>query len=341
MDHNSRRLPALGQVSVWPLMDAAIAQRKPVVSVIICCFTDQRMNDIFDAVNSVRRQVPPPGEVILAVDNNRSLYEQLLAKSPQSVCVILHEGICGLSATRNAGVASAKGDLVAFLDDDAVAQPGWLNRLAVLFEDPEVVAVGGRAILDWAEGRPFWFPEELDWAVGGTLSWFPAKRAPVRNPHGFSMCFRRSVFDTSGGFATEIGNVKERPRGGEEADLCLRIAHRLPTAKILFEPEAIVVHKVTASKARFSLVLRRAFNEGFDKSWIQRTAPGLSRSRALSTERAYVQHLLHRALPSRLMSLGTPTCLVQVVTIILCMFAAGLGYVIGKFGVARPIQETS
>ena len=322
-------------------MDSAVGQQGAIVSVIICCFTDKRLSDILEAVASIQRQTPPPGEVILAVDNNRRLYEELRAKIDQSVCLILNEGICGLSATRNAGIAVAKGELVAFIDDDAVAKPGWLNRLAGVFEDPEVVAAGGRAVLEWAEGRPFWFPEELEWAVGGSSWWLPATRTLVRNPHGFSMCFRRPVFEAAGGFATEIGGVGERPRGGEETDLCLRIAHKWPGAKIVFEPEAVVVHKVTANKARLFMVLRRAFNEGFDKSWIQRTAPADSRGQALSTERAYLRHLLHHALPSRLAYLWKPTSLTQAATIVLCVFAAGLGYVAGKFGAARPIQQTS
>jgi len=306
----------------------------PTVSVIICCYTDERFNDILEAVASVRRQVRPPEEIILAVDNNRGLFQRLRGAMDSSVRVILHEGARGLSATRNAGVELAQGDLVAFLDDDAVAEPKWLGQLIDLFRDPDVVAAGGTAVLRWAKGRPFWFPEELDWTVGGSLGWLPVERTLVRNPHGFNMCFRREVFEAVGGFAVEIGGIGETPRGGEETELCLRIAHRRPSAKVVMEPSAVVVHKVPANKARLPVILRRAYNEGFYKNWIRHTAP-VSRGRnALSTERAYLKHLLHRALPSRL-SPWRPSRLLQAAAIVLCVWAAGVGYALGAIGNIR------
>ena len=314
-------------------------KEKLTTSVIICCYADERFNDILEAVASVRRQVPPPEEIILAVDNNRGLFQRLRRTMDSSVRVMLHEGTCGLSATRNAGIGLAQGDLVAFLDDDAVAEPEWLGRLIELFRDPDVVAAGGTAVLLWAKGRPSWFPEELDWTIGGSLNWLPAERTVVRNPHGFNMCFRREVFNVVGGFAVEIGGIRETPRGGEEAELCLRIAHSRPSAKVIMEPSAVVVHKVPANKARFPVILRRAYNEGFYKSWIRHTALVNGGDTALSTERAYLNHLLRRALPSRLSS-RDPKHLLQAGAIMLCIWATGVGYVLGEIGNIRfPFRE--
>ena len=307
---------------------------KLTTSVIICCYTDERFNDILEAIASVRRQVPSPEEIILVVDNNPDLYQRLRGTVDSSVRVMLHEGTHGLSATRNAGIRRAQGDLVAFLDDDAVAEPQWLGRLIELFGDPDVVAAGGTAVLRWAEGRPSWFPEELDWTVGGSLNWLPPERTAVRNPHGFNMCFRREVFDKVGGFSVEIGGIKEIPRGGEEAELCLRIARRRPSAKVIMEPSAVVIHKVSANKARFPVILRRAYNEGLYKSWVRHTARVNGGRGALSTERAYLKHLLHRALPARLSS-WHPAPLLQAAAIVLCVWATGAGYALGAIGNLR------
>ncbi len=306
------------------------------VSVVVCCYTEERLSDTLEAVASVRRQVLPPEEVILVVDNNRKLHERMQTELSQVARVVLNEGTCGVSASRNVGIKVARGDLIAFLDDDAVAEPEWLVRLTGPFRDPDVVAAGGRAVLSWAKSRPSWFPEELDWTIGGSLSWLPTEPTVVRNPHGFNMCFRREVFGAVGVFATEVGGIGEIPRSGEEADLCLRIEHRWPTAKVVWEPRAVVVHKVPASKARFSIILWRAYCEGLCKSWIQHSARGDSKDSALSSERAYLTYLLCRALPPRLALLWRLKVLLQAAAIVLSIAAAGLGYAMGEIRNMSP-----
>jgi len=312
-----------------PLVTFDKEDQTPTASVVITCFTEQRLSDIFEAVTSVRRQILPPNEIILVVDSNRKLYERLKGGMDRSVHVVLNEGVRGLSAARNVGIGLAQSHLVAFLDDDAVADPEWLLRLTELFRDPDVAAGGGRAVLQWSEGRPAWFPEELDWTVGGSVSWGPLEPTVVRNPHGFSMCFRREVFEVMGDFAVDLGNIGETYRGGEEVELCLRMAHHWPAAKVVWEPRAVVIHKIPASKATLPAIMRRAYYEGFQKRWIRLTAPTQDAGRVLSTERAYLKHMLGRALPSRLRYFWRPKDLLQAVTIILCVAATGAGYLLG------------
>ena len=310
------------------------------VSVVICCYTEERLDDTREAVASVHHQALPPEEIILVVDNNPKLYERLRGEMGQSARVVLNRGPAGVSGSRNAGIALARGDLVAFLDDDAVAEPEWLVRLTGLFGDPHVVAAGGRAVLGWAEGRPSWFPEELDWTVGGSLNWLPLEPTIVRNPHGFNMCFRREVFEEVGAFATEIGGVRQIPRSGEEADLSLRIRHRWPTAKIVWEPSAVVVHKVRPNKVRFSFILQRAYWEGVCKSWVEHAAEANGKDDALSSERAYLRHLMSRSLPSRLTSFWDLKSIAQMATILSSIMAAAAGYAVGKFGNMSPFSRS-
>jgi glycosyltransferase involved in cell wall biosynthesis len=93
------------------------------VSVIICCYTEERLQDIREAVASVQSQTRQPEEIILAVDNNRALYERLKEEFAGQVIVVLNDTIRGLSATRNVGIAAAQGDLIAFLE-----MTQWRNR---------------------------------------------------------------------------------------------------------------------------------------------------------------------------------------------------------------------
>lgn len=300
------------------------------VSVIICCYTEERLQDIREAVASVQRQTCPPEETILAVDNNSALYELLKAEPRGQVRVVLNDATRGLSATRNAGIAAAQGDLVAFLDDDAVAEPEWLGELIAVFEDPKVIGAGGRAILKWVRGRPFWLPEDLDWTVGGSFTWLPLKRAEVRNPHGHNMCFRRREVLAAGGFGGYIGAIGEARRDSEEAELCLRLSAHYPNGVIIYEPKAAILHKAPAGRSRWSYLIRRSYQQGVSKALLQRIAPA-NKGRPLSTETAYLRHLLFRAIPSRLMRFWQPAALAQTAAIVLCIAAVGMGYLVGRW----------
>lgn len=299
------------------------------VSVIICCYTQERLDDIREAVISVQRQTRPPDEIILAVDNNRALYDLLKAEFAGVARVILNESARGLSVTRNAGVAVAQGDLVVFLDDDAVADPDWLLHITgPLEEDSAVVGAGGRTILHWLRARPLWFAEELDWTVGGSYRGMPERRSETRNPHGNNMCFLRSALLEVAGFEPAFGRVGQGGQAGEEAELCLRLRRKLPWAKILYEPRAVVRHKVPPSRARMRYIVKRCFQEGFAKAMIAKGLPDAGRD-GLSTERAYLRHLLVHALPMRVLRLWDRAALTQVAAILLFTTMTATGYVLG------------
>ena len=106
----------------------------------------------------------------------------------------------GLSGGQNTGVDTATGDIVAFLDDDAVAEPGWL----ALSRRASATRRDGRGRADrplWAtRARPRWFPEEFDWTVGCAYRGMPTGRAPIRNVMGGNAAFRREVVGEVGGF---------------------------------------------------------------------------------------------------------------------------------------------
>src|SRR5215210_1027234 len=99
------------------------------VSVVICAYTEERWSDLELAVESLTRQTRAPLEVIVVADHNQALTER--ARSALSgVTVVENAEHPGLSGARNTGVAASTGAVVAFLDDDAVADPAWLERLA-------------------------------------------------------------------------------------------------------------------------------------------------------------------------------------------------------------------
>ena len=183
------------------------------VSVIICAHLEERLADTMAAVNSVQRQSLAPAEIIVVVDHNPVLHQQLKSALPD-LAVVENQEAPGLSGGKNTGIAMARGDVVAFLDDDAVADPGWLKFFADAYSDPAIVGVGGLTLPAWDTRRPSWFPAEFDWVIGCSYLGMPTSAAPVRNLHGGNASFRREVFAVVGGFRSGIGrSASKRPRG--------------------------------------------------------------------------------------------------------------------------------
>src|SRR6266699_6933361 len=115
------------------------------ISVVICAYSEKCWHDLLAAVESILQQTLPPGEIILVIDHNPGLLKQVREHIP-GVVVVENTDARGLSGARNSGIAVAKGRIVAFLDDDAVATPGWLAVINEEFADPQGLVIGGRAM---------------------------------------------------------------------------------------------------------------------------------------------------------------------------------------------------
>ena len=254
-------------------------------SVVICAYTEERWEDLSAAVASVRDQRLRADETIVVTDHNPRLAARARAAMPD-VVVVENDGQRGLSDARNRGVRAAGAGVVAFLDDDARADPGWLATLAAAYDDARVMGAGGSAIPVWRSGaRPGWFPNEFDWVVGCSYRGMPAGRAPVRNFLGCNMSFRREVFERIGGFDPSVGRVGIRPVGGEETEFCIRVQRAYPLAVLLYEPAAVVHHAVPRVRATWSYFRSRCYSEGISKATVSRLAGA---GAGLSSERRYV-----------------------------------------------------
>lgn len=260
----------------------------PPISVVICAYTEERLPEIAAAIDSLRAQTLPPQEILLVIDHNPALEARCRERWPD-VRVLPNQEEQGLSGARNSGLAASGGEVIAFLDDDARADPDWLARLAAAYADPKVLGAGGTVRPDWAEGRPAWFPKEFDWVVGCTHSGMPSRPEPVRNLVGANMSFRREPIVEVGGFRHELGRVGKIPNGCEETDLCIQIGQRHPGTTILYDPAARVDHLVPAERGTLRYFVSRCRAEGRSKAILSALVGPQS---GLSAERSYVRRTL-------------------------------------------------
>jgi len=313
-----------------------ISRARQDVSVIICTYASERWDDLVAAMDSVRRQTVSPVELIIVVDHNPVLF----ARARRNLCasiIVENSGIKGASGARNAGLKAAKGRLIAFLDDDAAADPRWLELLCDRCDQPGVLGAGGKIIPNWLAPRPGWFPEEFGWVLGYSYLGLPGQAAQVRNLIGSSMCFNRSVFDEVGGFRSEIGRVGRRPVGCEETELCIRAQQHWPEGKFIYEPDALIRHCTPANRATWSYFVARCYSEGLSKA---KVTGFVGAKDGLSSERSYTLCVLPQGIARGIVRAmgGDKSGMARSAAIITGLACTTVGFLAGKLeGLAEGI----
>lgn len=302
------------------------------VSVVVCAYSEDRWRQLRDAIRSIEAQARPARQVILVVDHNPSLQERAAAAFP-SVDVIPSEGRPGLSEARNTGTRAAIGDLVAFLDDDARADPTWLENLTAAFAAPEVLGAGGVVRPRWEQDAPpRWLPPEFYWTVGCSYRGLPSRAEPIRNPIGANMSFRRELYSDIGGFIQGFGRVGTTPLGCEETEFFIRARARHPSGLVMYVPDAGVDHAVPSERTTWRYFRSRCWSEGISKAMV---ASEVGQDRALSTERAYAARVLSAGVVGGVRDLvakGDVGGLLRAGSIVAGLAITTCGYVFGRLG---------
>jgi GT2 family glycosyltransferase len=240
--------------------------RTAAVSVIVCAYTWRRWDVLCEGMESIGRQTQPALETILIVDHNPEMLELARETFPQAR-VFANDGKRGVSSSRNMGVELARGEILAFLDDDAVADDAWLEELTASYAEPGVIGTGGAPRPRWEGGvAPTWLPLEFYWTIGCGYRGLPTEAAPVRNPIGATMSFRKEVFERVGGFNLGLGRVETTPLGCEETELAIRARQAFPDTAVMHAPRAQVEHLVPVERTSWSYFRSRCWLEGQSKA---------------------------------------------------------------------------
>jgi glycosyltransferase involved in cell wall biosynthesis len=304
------------------------------VSVVVCEHSMDRYEDFQEAVDSLLAQTYDDVEIVLVSDGNDTVCEHIREDYIETDGVLVHclDENLGLLGARNAGAEAATGDVVAFIDDDAIADENWVAELAEVYRTKDVPAAGGKMTPAWVAGKPGFLPEEFYWLIGVTHRGFgpngdPELAGEVRNTFGSNISFRRDVFLDLGGFDTAIGGRKgDANLQGGETELCARLREEYGHG-VYYNPQAEVAHKVFEYRTELSWLLDRAFWQGYSKRGMETLVPESS-----GEESDFLGRLLAEFLPGRIggvVQSPSKSAAAQLGALVVLTAVVGMGYLYG------------
>lgn len=285
-----------------------------------------------EAAESVLDQSYDDTELVVVVDGTDEVHDRVVEDYGDHENVVVHcnEENIGLLESRNTGAELANGDVVAFIDDDAVANEEWVRELVRGYEKQDALAVGGKMVGDWVAGSPSFLPEEFYWLVGVTHRGFADGPGWVRNTFGSNISFDQEAFLGLDGFDTDIGGRKgDANLQGGETELCARLAVEYGE-KVWYNPDATVAHKVFGYRTEFLWLLDRAFWQGYSKRAMKTLVPESG-----GEEDEFLRDLIVDFVPGRMNKLArrpSITAVVQLLTLTVLTGCVGGGYLYGLTG---------
>ncbi len=222
--------------------------------------------DITKLIESILSQNYQNNEILMVPDNENTarFFRDLVHVLPPPNDQVA-------SSARNYAANMASGDILAFIDDDIILDKNWCRMIVEAFGDPTVGAVTGKACVD-RKGLD-WIPVELRWVIGASY-WNYESITDVYGAAGMNFCVLRDIFFSVNGYDRKLGPRGDRPEnsswrrlGAEESDLALRIII-IAKRRVVYNPNAIVVHKLRDSSISITGLLKRSLHVGHNRAYI-------------------------------------------------------------------------
>jgi glucosyl-dolichyl phosphate glucuronosyltransferase len=236
-------------------------------TVILCTYN--RSESLAKTLESVSRLELPESIdwEVLVVDNNsndrtREVIESYCRQYPGHLRY-LFEPLQGKSHALNRGIGEARGDVIAFIDDDVTFGPTWLHNLTASLHHGQWDGAGGRILPQQTLALPNWIPLKDRYALAplGIFNLDLTAGPLTEPPFGTNMAFHRRVFEKHGGFRIDLGpgNGQLHPQKSEDSEF----GHRLISAGnvLRYEPSAVVYHAVPPDRLTRSYFLRWWFDK--------------------------------------------------------------------------------
>lgn len=209
-------------------------KRKPLISVITVDYKKKNPH-LIECLDAIQKQSYKNFEIILVTDypvtlSLRAKHGNLFKKS--------FGHYVGPAEKRDWGAKKARGEILAFVDDDAYPSRNWLKNLAKHFSDPQIAGVGGPGVtpagVSWAEAASGWMSASPLGAGPYAYRFLPEKKQFVDDYPSMNLAVRRSDFFAVGGYDSDYWP-------GEDTKLCLDLVHELGK-KIIYDPKVVVYH---------------------------------------------------------------------------------------------------
>jgi len=241
------------------------------ISVVIC--TRDRYSILTKCLDSLAEQDCPLGLEVLVVDNGSrdgtaERVRARFASYPVPLRVVV-EPSPGIAAARNRALKASESEILIFVDDDVTLRPNFVGGHLSAFDDPEVVATGGRILPVFAEGTDPEIRRTFGEGVGGPAAVYDMGTEPLpigadqaisTMPFGANFAIRRLAALGVGGFNQNLGWNRKDMIPGEETELLLRLSRS--GAAMAYVPSAVAEHHVLASRLNSEYHRRWWFGQG-------------------------------------------------------------------------------
>lgn len=245
------------------------------ISAIIC--THNRDTYLGAAIDSLLAQDFAADFEVIVVDNNSS--DRTREVVEQRACnprlKYIFEPTTGLSVARNTGAKAASAEIIAYLDDDAVASDRWLQVLYSAYQShPKLAIAGGKVTLLWPPNiqPPKWLSSGLSgnlgaYDLGNSIVYI---QQPGLTPRGLNYSIRRSFLAEIGGFDPHLGRVGKNLLSNEELQMTEFALGR--GWQVAYLPEALVAHNVAPERLNRTWFLNRGWWQGISECYREQLA---------------------------------------------------------------------
>jgi GT2 family glycosyltransferase len=272
------------------------------ITVAFSTFRETYFEWVVELLKSLENQTMEDFEVIVVVNGNKRYFKKLLdavkceTKISHEINVIFNSVDKGIAYSRNIALKHIKTPYIAYTDDDAIPHSRWLEELLWALElNGKVGAVTGPVLCKWessTKNYALWFPKELYWIIGCT-PWNITRVTEVRNGFASNLALKREILLKTGGFNENFGYNPGNPMAGEEPELGIK----LMTAGYitLWNPNAIVYHRILGERLKIRNILMRSFIEGKTKAYLSQ-AYG---SNVIKLEVGHLQSVIKRFIKTK------------------------------------------
>jgi glucosyl-dolichyl phosphate glucuronosyltransferase len=222
------------------------------ITVVLCTYN--RCQDLARALDSACALILPPSvecEIVVVDNNSCDRTSEVVADFSRRYANrfrYVFEPQPGLSVARNTGIREARGEIVAFMDDDLTVETTWLQNLTAGLRSGDCVGAGGRILPERAFSPPRWLSVESRYALA-PLALFdlgPGACQLTEAPCGANMAFRKEMFKKYGGFRADLGRRPGSLMSNEDTEFGGRLL--AAGEPLRYEPSAVVYHPVLENR---------------------------------------------------------------------------------------------